>query len=52
MGLGGRHGVIGHDAMAPVQFSGTAPIMRLFSGDPYGMVDSLDAGAMAPNGGR
>jgi 4-hydroxy-2-oxoheptanedioate aldolase len=44
-----QHGVIGYDAMVPmlqaVQAGGATPITRVLSGDPYGIMKSLDAGA-------
>ena len=44
-----QHGVIGYDAMVPmlqaIEAGGAAPITRVLSGDPYGIMKSLDAGA-------
>jgi 4-hydroxy-2-oxoheptanedioate aldolase len=44
-----QHGVIGYDAMVPmlqaIDAGGAAPITRVLSGDPYGIMKSLDAGA-------
>ena len=44
-----QHGVIGYDAMVPmlqaIDAGGSAPITRVLSGDPYGIMKSLDAGA-------
>ena len=44
-----QHGVIGFDAMVPmlqaVGAAGAAPITRVLSGDPYRIMESLDAGA-------
>ncbi|MGH3144485.1 MAG: HpcH/HpaI aldolase family protein [Rubrobacter sp.] len=44
-----QHGVIGYDAMVPmlqaIDADGAAPITRVLSGDPYGIMKSLDAGA-------
>ncbi|HZA44938.1 MAG TPA: aldolase/citrate lyase family protein, partial [Rubrobacter sp.] len=44
-----QHGVIGYDAMVPmlqaIQVGGATPITRVLSGDPYGIMKSLDAGA-------
>jgi len=44
-----QHGLIGYDAMVPmlqaVDAGGSAPITRVLSGDPYGIMKSLDAGA-------
>ena len=43
-----QHGVIGYDAMVPmlqaIDAGGAAPITRVLSGDPYGIMKSLDAG--------
>ena len=45
-----QHGIIGYDAMVPmlqaVDAGGAAPITRVLSGDPYGIMKSLDAGAL------
>jgi 4-hydroxy-2-oxoheptanedioate aldolase len=44
-----QHGIIGYDAMVPmlqaIDAGGAAPITRVLSGDPYGIMKSLDAGA-------
>ncbi len=44
-----QHGVIGYDAMVPmlqaIEAGGSAPITRVLSGDPFGIMKSLDAGA-------
>ena len=44
-----QHGLIGYDAMVPmlqaIEAGGAAPITRVLSGDPYGIMKSLDAGA-------
>ena len=44
-----QHGIIGYDAMVPmlqaIEAGGAAPIARVLSGDPYGIMKSLDAGA-------
>jgi 4-hydroxy-2-oxoheptanedioate aldolase len=44
-----QHGLIGYDAMVPmlqaIDAGGSAPITRVLSGDPYGIMKSLDAGA-------
>ncbi len=44
-----QHGVIGYDAMVPmlqaIEAGGAVPITRVLSGDPYGIMKSLDAGA-------
>jgi 4-hydroxy-2-oxoheptanedioate aldolase len=44
-----QHGIIGYDAMVPmlqaIETGGAAPITRVLSGDPYGIMKSLDAGA-------
>lgn len=44
-----QHGVIGYDSMVPmlqaVGAAGAAPITRVLSGDPYRIMESLDAGA-------
>lgn len=44
-----QHGVIGYEAMVPmlqaIDAGGAAPITRVLSGDPYGIMKSLDAGA-------
>lgn len=43
-----QHGVIGYDAMVPmlqaIDAGGATPITRVLSGDPYGIMKSLDAG--------
>ena len=45
----GQHGLIGFDAMVPmlqaIGAGGSAPITRVPSNDPYGIMKSLDAGA-------
>jgi 4-hydroxy-2-oxoheptanedioate aldolase len=44
-----QHGIIGYDAMVPmlqaVDAGGAAPITRVLSGDQYGIMKALDAGA-------
>lgn len=44
-----QHGIIGYDAMVPmlqaIEAGGATPITRVLSGDPYGIMKSLDAGA-------
>ena len=44
-----QHGIIGYDAMVPmlqaIDAGGAAPITRVLSGDQYGIMKSLDAGA-------
>jgi 4-hydroxy-2-oxoheptanedioate aldolase len=44
-----QHGLIGYDAMVPmlqaIGAAGAAPITRVLSGDPYRIMESLDAGA-------
>ena len=44
-----QHGLIGYDAMVPmlqaIEAGGSAPITRVLSNDPYGIMKSLDAGA-------
>lgn len=44
-----QHGIIGYDAMVPmlqaIEAGGSTPITRVLSGDPYGIMKSLDAGA-------
>ena len=43
-----QHGIIGYDAMVPmlqaIEAGRAAPITRVLSGDPYGIMKSLDAG--------
>ncbi|HSL01649.1 MAG TPA: aldolase/citrate lyase family protein [Rubrobacteraceae bacterium] len=44
-----QHGLIGYDAMLPmlqaIGAAGAAPVTRVLSGDPYRIMQSLDAGA-------
>lgn len=44
-----QHGLIGYDAMVPmlqaIGAAGAAPVTRVLSGDPYRIMQSLDAGA-------